>query len=167
MYLCWINFLFLQVVNDFREINIKIYLAFCKGKFIRYWYYRTCTMNLQLLLYWYIKLFIVLQSTRVTIMTPLASCCLLHIFSLVFKNLNNFFFFFLAAGIREMLEKTGFFSCLDRDNLFVSVHDAVLHTQHQITSSVSGPMLNYSWTVKLLLSANAKQKLILKEILKT
>lgn len=60
-----------SVVNDFREINIKIYLAFCK------------------------------------------------------------------AGIREMLEKTGFFSCLDRDNLFVSVHDAVLHTQHQITSSES------------------------------
>nr|XP_011454958.2 sulfate transporter isoform X2 [Crassostrea gigas] len=60
-----------SVVNDFREINIKIHLAFCK------------------------------------------------------------------AGIREMLEKTGFFSCLDRDNLFVSIHDAVLHTQHQISSSES------------------------------
>lgn len=60
-----------SVVNDFREINIKIHLAFCK------------------------------------------------------------------AGIREMLEKTGFFSCLDRDNLFVSIHDAVLHTQHQISNSES------------------------------
>nr|XP_022302509.1 solute carrier family 26 member 6-like isoform X1 [Crassostrea virginica] len=55
----------ISVVNDFREINVKIHLAFCK------------------------------------------------------------------AGIREMLEKTGFFSCLDRDNLFVSVHDAVLHALHQ------------------------------------
>lgn len=60
-----------SVVNDFREINIKIHLAFCK------------------------------------------------------------------AGIREMLEKTGFFSCLNRDNLFVSIHDAVLHTQHQISNSES------------------------------
>ncbi|XP_062615548.1 solute carrier family 26 member 6-like, partial [Saccostrea cucullata] len=54
-----------SVVNDFREIDIKIHLAFCK------------------------------------------------------------------AGIREMLEKTGFFSCLDRHNLFVTVHDAVLHALHQ------------------------------------
>lgn len=30
-----------------------------------------------------------------------------------------------------MLEKTGFFVCLDRDNLFVTVHDAVLHAQLQ------------------------------------
>ncbi|XP_052678615.1 sulfate transporter-like isoform X1 [Crassostrea angulata] len=60
-----------SVVNDFREVNIKIHLAFCK------------------------------------------------------------------AGIREMLEKTGFFSCLNRDNLFVSIHDAVLHTQHQISNSES------------------------------
>lgn len=90
----------------------------------------------------------------------------IHVYFHSYLKILIIFGFFLAAGIREMLEKTGFFSCLDRDNLFVSVHDAVLHTQHQITSSVSEPMLNYSWTVKLL-SANAKQKLILKEILKT
>ncbi|XP_056001292.1 sulfate transporter-like isoform X2 [Ostrea edulis] len=54
-----------SIVNDFREISVKIHLAYCK------------------------------------------------------------------AGIREMLEKTGFFVCLDRDNLFVTVHDAVLHAQLQ------------------------------------
>jgi len=30
-----------------------------------------------------------------------------------------------------MFEKTAFFDILDRDNLFVSLHDAVLHAQHK------------------------------------
>ena len=34
---------------------------------------------------------------------------------------------FCKAGVREMFEKTGFFDMLDRDRLFPSIHDAVLH----------------------------------------
>ncbi|XP_063444496.1 prestin-like isoform X1 [Mytilus trossulus] len=35
---------------------------------------------------------------------------------------------FCKAGVREMFEKTGFFDMLDRDKLFPTIHDAVLHT---------------------------------------
>ncbi|XP_021349060.1 prestin-like isoform X2 [Mizuhopecten yessoensis] len=35
------------------------------------------------------------------------------------------------SGVREMFDKTGFFEVLATENLFVSIHDAVLQTRHQ------------------------------------
>ncbi|XP_069142330.1 prestin-like isoform X1 [Argopecten irradians] len=35
------------------------------------------------------------------------------------------------AGVREMFDKTGFFDVLATENLFVSIHDAVLQARHQ------------------------------------
>lgn len=35
---------------------------------------------------------------------------------------------YITAGVREMFEKTGFFDMLDREKLFPTIHDAVLHT---------------------------------------
>ena len=39
-------------------------------------------------------------------------------------------FTFLSAGIREMFEKTGFYKTVDRHNVYITVHDAVLHSTY-------------------------------------
>ena len=44
-------------------------------------------------------------------------------------------FLFYAAGIREMFEKTRFYESVDRHNVYITVHDAVLHSIYEETPS--------------------------------
>ncbi|KAK3102941.1 hypothetical protein FSP39_015122 [Pinctada imbricata] len=43
----------------------------------------------------------------------------------------NIYLALCKGGVREMFEKTGFFDLLDRENMFVSIHDAVLQAQNK------------------------------------
>ena len=57
--------------------------------------------------------------------------------------LHNIYAYFSTDGIRETFEKTNFHTVIDRNDIFVSLHDAVQHaesrrdTQFQVNKPLS------------------------------